>query len=103
MEEHRFSFARGDLKVHEDKVIFGRWERGELTTPEAAAMLSENNDSICTVEEFPKIAASLGYRRAATYDTVQDRWRVNPDVEEMFRKLEEKAAIAEVMEGMAKA
>ena len=88
MERH-FVFGRGELKAHEDKVIFNRWECGELTTAEAACLLSENNNSVCTLEEFPKIAASLGYRRAATYDAVQDRWRVNPDVEEMFRKLKE--------------
>lgn len=102
MERH-FVFGRGELKAHEDKVIFNRWECGELTTAEAACLLSENNNSVCTPEEFPELAASLGYRRAATYDAYQDHWRVNPAVEEMMLKMEQDAALTEILEGMAKA
>ena len=103
MEKHRFTFARGVLKAQYDKDTFMAWERGELTTKEAAMLISENNDCECTVEEFPEVAASCGYRRAAYYDSLQDRWRVNKDIEAKMMKKEQGSALAEIMAGMVKA
>ena len=103
MEKHRFTFARGVLKAEYDKDIFLAWERGELTTKEAAMLIGDNNGCECTVEEFPAVAASCGFRRAARYDALQDRWRVNEEVEQMLLKKEQESALAEVMAGMARA
>ncbi len=57
-------FKSSEMVANRDRTILFDWEKGYISTEEAAKLLSENNGQpVLTEDQFTRLAARLGYVR----------------------------------------